>query len=80
MTGALRSASRGAPGNGSANDGGRSALVDWMLELPPWLVPAAAVVLPALEASAFLGLLVPGEAALIVGGVVANGGSLPRGR
>jgi undecaprenyl-diphosphatase len=61
----------------NGDDGRMSALVDWLVALPPWLVLAAAFVLPALEASAFLGLLVPGETALIVGGVVAHGGALP---
>lgn len=54
-----------------------NALVDWLVALPPWLVLAAAFTLPALEASVFLGFLVPGEIALIVGGVVAHGGDLP---
>lgn len=33
--------------------------------------------LPALEASVFVGLVIPGEVAVLVGGVVAHGGSLP---
>lgn len=53
------------------------SLVNALLALPPWLVLALVFLLPALEASAFVGLLVPGEIAIVVGGVVAHGGSLP---
>ena len=53
------------------------ALVDTLLSLPPWLVLTCVFALPALEASAFLGLVVPGETAVIIGGVVAHGGGLP---
>ncbi len=54
-----------------------SALVDAVVALPPWLVLSLVFLLPALEASAFVGLVVPGETAVIVGGVVAHGGGLP---
>lgn len=54
-----------------------SALVDAIVRLPPWLVLALAFALPALEASAMVGLVVPGEIAVLVGGVVAHGGALP---
>jgi undecaprenyl-diphosphatase len=53
------------------------ALVDAIVSLPPWLVLLLVFALPALEASAFVGLVVPGETAVIVGGVVAHGGGLP---
>jgi len=53
------------------------ALVDAIVSLPPWLVLTCVFALPALEASVFLGLVVPGETAVIVGGVVAHGGGLP---
>ncbi|MEU8264065.1 DedA family protein [Micromonospora sp. NPDC048999] len=44
--------------------------------LPPALVLTLVFLLPALEASTFLGLVVPGEVAVLVGGVVANQGRL----
>ena len=53
------------------------ALVDHLMSLPPWLVLTCVFALPALEASAFLGLVVPGETAVIIGGVVAHAGDLP---
>ncbi|WP_446210094.1 DedA family protein [Micromonospora sp. IBSANI012] len=48
-----------------------------LLALPPALVLALVFLLPALEASTFLGLLVPGEVAVLVGGVLAHEGRLP---
>lgn len=54
-----------------------SVLINAILGLPPWLVLALVFTLPALEASTFVGLLIPGETAVLVGGVVAHGGSLP---
>ncbi|MGW7681586.1 DedA family protein [Kribbella sp. NPDC054772] len=54
-----------------------SAVLDWLAQLPAWLVLAVVCLLPALEASTFLGLVVPGETAVIVGGVVAHAGGLP---
>jgi undecaprenyl-diphosphatase len=52
-------------------------LVEVLLALPPALVLLAALVLPAAEASALVGLVVPGETAVFVAGVVAHGGRLP---
>lgn len=52
-------------------------MFDWLAGLPPWLVITVAGLLPALEASTFLGLLVPGETAVIIGGVAAHSGTLP---
>ena len=52
-------------------------LVEALLALPPALVLVAALVLPAVEASALVGLVVPGETAVFVAGVVAHGGRLP---
>ncbi|GAA3574974.1 hypothetical protein GCM10022197_35040 [Microlunatus spumicola] len=52
-------------------------LVGWLIALPPVLVLVAAFLLPAAEASALVGLVVPGETAVFVGGVVAHGGRLP---
>lgn len=54
-----------------------SAVLDAVLALPPWLVLALVFALPALEASLFVGLVVPGEAAVVLGGVVAHGGGVP---
>ncbi|MFF0341436.1 DedA family protein [Kribbella sp. NPDC004875] len=54
-----------------------SAVFDWLAHLPAWLVLTVVCLLPALEASTFLGLVVPGETAVIVGGVVAHAGGLP---
>ncbi|HEX5534183.1 MAG TPA: DedA family protein [Actinomycetales bacterium] len=45
--------------------------------MPPPLVLALVFALPALEASSLIGLVFPGEIAVLVGGVVAHGGSLP---
>ena len=52
-------------------------VVEWLLALPPLLVLVAALLLPALEASALVALVVPGETAVFVAGVVAHGGRLP---
>ncbi|MEV0809230.1 DedA family protein [Micromonospora sp. NPDC050200] len=48
-----------------------------LVALPPALVLALVFLLPALEASTFLGLFVPGEIAVLVGGVLAHEGRLP---
>lgn len=53
------------------------SLVDAIVGLPPWLVLALVFALPALEASVFVGLVVPGEIAVLIGGVVAHAGGLP---
>ncbi len=47
-------------------------LLDLLLGFPPWLVLLAAFLLPAAEASMFVGLFFPGELAIILGGVLAN--------
>ncbi|WP_091344710.1 DedA family protein [Micromonospora rhizosphaerae] len=52
-------------------------LLNLLAALPPALVLALVFLLPALEASTFLGLLVPGEVAVLVGGVLAHEGRLP---
>jgi undecaprenyl-diphosphatase len=54
-----------------------SAVVDALVALPPWLVLLLVFLLPAAEAALFLGLVVPGEIAVLVGGVVAHAGALP---
>lgn len=48
-----------------------------ILSLPAWLVLLVAFSMPALESSVFLGFVFPGEAALVVAGVVAGEGRLP---
>ncbi|MDG3012693.1 DedA family protein [Rhodococcus sp. D2-41] len=50
---------------------------DWLLALPAWLVLLVTFLLPALEASTFLGLVVPGETAVFVAGVAASDGIVP---
>jgi undecaprenyl-diphosphatase len=47
-------------------------VLDGILRLPPLLALALVFLLPALEASAFVGVLVPGEIGVILGGVLAN--------
>lgn len=54
-----------------------SQILDLLLALPPALVLLAAFLFPAVEASAFVGLLVPGETAVFVAGLNANSGHLP---
>jgi membrane-associated protein len=43
---------------------------------PPWAVVLAVFALPALEASTLLGVVVPGEIAVFLGGVLANQGKV----
>ncbi|WP_246085699.1 DedA family protein [Pseudonocardia hydrocarbonoxydans] len=64
-------------GGREADDEVVNVLVDAIVGMPPWLVVVLVFALPALEASAFVGLVVPGETAVLVGGVVAHGGGLP---
>ncbi|WP_091193605.1 DedA family protein [Micromonospora narathiwatensis] len=52
-------------------------VVSVLVALPPALVLSLVFLLPALEASTFLGLVVPGEVAVLVGGVLAHEGRLP---
>ncbi|WP_205776057.1 DedA family protein [Micromonospora tulbaghiae] len=51
--------------------------VEALAALPPILVLTLVIVLPALESSTLLGLVVPGEAAILIGGLVAHDGGLP---
>jgi membrane protein DedA with SNARE-associated domain/membrane-associated phospholipid phosphatase len=46
-------------------------VTDWLLGLHGWFVIAAVFALPALESSAFVGFLFPGEIAVLLGGVLA---------
>ena len=52
-------------------------LADRILQLPPALALLLVFLLPALEASAFVGFLIPGEIGVLLGGVLANQGKLP---
>ncbi|GAA1157538.1 DedA family protein [Nocardioides aquiterrae] len=54
-----------------------TGLLDHLLATPAWLVLLVVFVLPALESSAFLGFLFPGETAVLLGGVAAGQGHLP---
>ncbi|HJW58080.1 MAG TPA: DedA family protein, partial [Actinomycetota bacterium] len=47
-------------------------LAEGLLSLSGWAALAVLFVLPALEAPAFLGLVLPGEVALLLGGVLAH--------
>ena len=47
------------------------------LALPGWAALLAVFLLPALESSAFIGFLFPGEIAVILGGVAAAAGRMP---
>jgi membrane protein DedA with SNARE-associated domain/membrane-associated phospholipid phosphatase len=54
-----------------------SGIVDGLVNLPPWLVLLMAFLLPAAEASIFIGVVLPGEVAIIVAGVLAHAHRLP---
>src|SRR5881397_1781930 len=47
-------------------------LLEGILRLPPLLALSLVFLLPALEASAFIGVILPGEVGVILGGVLAN--------
>ena len=51
-------------------------LAEAVLSLSGWAAVAVLFVLPALEAPVFLGLVLPGEVALLLGGVLAHQGRL----
>src|SRR6266480_7472809 len=54
-----------------------ASVTDRILSLPGWLVLALVFAFPALEASAFVGFVFPGEVAVILGGVAASRGTVP---
>lgn len=56
---------------------GIDTLVEKILSLPAWLVVSLVFLLPALEASAFVGIVFPGEIAVLLGGVVASHDRVP---
>jgi membrane protein DedA with SNARE-associated domain/membrane-associated phospholipid phosphatase len=54
-----------------------ASVTDRILSLPGWLVLVLVFAFPALEASAFVGFVFPGEIAVILGGVAASRGMVP---
>lgn len=54
-----------------------TGFLDQLLATPAWVVLLVVFALPALESSAFLGFLFPGETAVLLGGVAAGQGHLP---
>lgn len=48
-----------------------------ILALPAWVALLVVFALPALESSAFVGFVFPGEIALVLGGVLASEGRVP---
>jgi membrane protein DedA with SNARE-associated domain/membrane-associated phospholipid phosphatase len=54
-----------------------AGVTDRILSLPGWLVLVLVFAFPALEASAFVGFVFPGEIAVILGGVAASRGTVP---
>lgn len=54
-----------------------TGLLQSVLLAPVWLALLVVFAVPALESSAFLGFVFPGELAVILGGVVASQGHLP---
>jgi undecaprenyl-diphosphatase len=51
-----------------------ATLAEHILALPAWVALVVVFALPALESSAFVGFVIPGEVALILGGVMAYEG------
>lgn len=54
-----------------------SGLLERLLATPAWLTLLVVFALPALESSAFLGFVFPGELAVLLGGVAASRGHFP---
>jgi undecaprenyl-diphosphatase len=50
---------------------------EWILSLDGWVAIAVVFLFPALESSAFLGFVFPGEIAVLLGGVLASKGNIP---
>lgn len=53
--------------------------LEWVLSVPGAVALAIVFLFPALEASAFLGVVVPGEAAVVIGGALASQGRISLG-
>jgi undecaprenyl-diphosphatase len=51
-----------------------TAAIDTLISVPVWLLLTLVFLFPALEASVFLGLVVPGETMVVIGGVAAQAG------
>jgi membrane protein DedA with SNARE-associated domain/membrane-associated phospholipid phosphatase/GT2 family glycosyltransferase len=56
-----------------------TSIASHILGLAPWAALLVVFALPALESSAFVGFIFPGEIALILGGVLAYQGTVPLG-
>lgn len=56
-----------------------TSIASHILGLAPWAALLVVFALPALESSAFVGFIFPGEIALILGGVLAYQGTVPVG-
>ncbi|MFM6848987.1 MAG: DedA family protein [Terrabacter sp.] len=54
-----------------------TGLVEHLLATPAWVALLVVFALPALESSAFLGFIFPGETAVLLGGVAAGLGHVP---
>lgn len=54
-----------------------TATVQHLLATPAWVALLVVFALPALESSAFLGFVFPGEMAVLLGGVAASQGHVP---
>jgi membrane-associated protein len=54
-----------------------SSVLDTLVSVPAWLLLTLVFLFPALEASIFLGLVVPGETMVILGGVAADAHRVP---
>jgi membrane protein DedA with SNARE-associated domain/membrane-associated phospholipid phosphatase len=61
---------------GFGEDQTLTRITDWILSLHGWVALAIVFLGPALEASAFLGFVFPGEIAVILGGVLAFNGRI----
>ena len=53
-----------------------TGIAESILNLPPGVALALVGLLPALEASAFVGFVIPGETGILLGGVLANQGKV----
>src|SRR3954469_11205171 len=56
---------------------GIDRILEHILNLPPWLIVFFVFLLPGLEASIFIGVVVPGEIAVFLGGVAAGRHDVP---
>jgi undecaprenyl-diphosphatase len=61
----------------AGQDGGVTQLAKSILNMPPAVALLFVFALPALEASAFIGIVFPGEIAALLGGVLAHQGRIP---